>query len=163
MSIWNEGELVVAQGRRRLYWELSKLSPSGVTGATGAGETVSDPVLDDIAQRTILAIDDKPNGLFAVDLTYDRTGVPNPTEINIGRFFTTHQFFTELGVNMPYIFVKLAYGEELPRLERKLNPARNKMVWIRGIDFEPVLCSMDEIDDHVRAMAALREEVAGRR
>jgi carbamoyl-phosphate synthase large subunit len=162
MSIWDNGELVVAQGRKRLYWELGKLSPSGVSGATGAGETVSDPVLDDIAQKTILAIDSKPNGLFAADLTYDKNGVPNPTEINIGRFFTTHQFFTELGVNMPYMFVKLAYGEELPPLEKKLNPAKDHMVWIRGMDFEPVLCSMEEIDANVAQLEVLKKELAGK-
>ncbi len=157
MSIWDNGELVVAQGRKRLYWELSKLSPSGVTGATGAGETVSDPILDEIAQKTIMAIDKKPNGLFAVDLTYDKNGVPNPTEINIGRFFTTHQFFTELGVNMPYMFLKLAYGEEVPAVEKKLNPAKNNMVWIRGMDFEPVLCSAEEIESNVRDLAEFRK------
>jgi carbamoyl-phosphate synthase large subunit len=163
MSIWNEGSLVVAQGRRRLYWELSKLSPSGVTGATGAGETVSDPVLDDIAQRAIVAVDARPHGLFAVDLTYDANGVPNPTEINIGRFFTTHQFFTELGVNMPFLYVKLAYGEELPKLARTLNPADDHMVWIRGIDFEPVLCSMAEVEANVAALKALRSEIHRRK
>lgn len=159
MSIWFNGELVVAQGRRRLYWELGKVSPSGVTGATGGGETVSDPVLDEIAQKTVLAIDKKPHGLFGVDMAYDKNGLPNPTEINIGRFFTTHQFFTELGVNMPYMFVKLAYGEELPKLEKKINPAKDHMVWIRGIDFEPVLVSMDEIDAEVAKLDTLKKEL----
>ena len=28
-------------------------------------------------------------------------GVPNPTEINISRFFTTVRFFTEAGINFP--------------------------------------------------------------
>lgn len=157
MSIWHDGELVVAQGRRRLYWELGKISPSGVTGATGGGETVSDPALDEIARKTVLAIDKKPNGLFGVDMAYDQNGVPNPTEINIGRFFTTHQFFTELGVNMPYIFLKLAYGEELPQISKKLNPAPDHMVWIRGIDFEPVLASMEDIDKNVAALEELKK------
>ena len=159
MSIWHEGELVVAQGRRRLYWELGKISPSGVTGATGGGETVSDSVLDDIATRTVMAIDSKPEGLFGVDLTYDKNGVPNPTEINIGRFFTTHQFFTEIGLNMPYIFVKLAYGEELPPISKKLNPAPDHMVWIRGMDFEPVLAPMAEIDKNVADLEAFKKQL----
>jgi carbamoyl-phosphate synthase large subunit len=30
MSIWN-------QGGKRLYWDLSRISPSGVTGVTGPG------------------------------------------------------------------------------------------------------------------------------
>jgi carbamoyl-phosphate synthase large subunit len=159
MSIWQDGELVVAQGRRRLYWELGKISPSGVTGATGGGETVTDPILDDIARKTVLAIDKKPNGLFAVDMAYDQNGLPNPTEINIGRFFTTHQFFTELGVNMPYIFLKMAYGEELPAISKKLNPAPDHMVWIRGIDFEPVLASMEDIDKNVAALEELKKSL----
>lgn len=159
MSIWHDGKLVVAQGRRRLFWELSKISPSGVTGATGGGETVSDPELDKIAEQTVRAIDSKPEGLFGVDLAYDKDGIPNPTEINIGRFFTTHQFFTELGVNMPYIFVKLAYGESLPPIKRKLNPAPNNMVWVRGIDFEPVLSSMADIDKAVTELDALKKQL----
>ena len=159
MSIWHNGELILAQGRRRLYWELSKLSPSGVTGATGGGETVSDTVLDNIAQKAVLAIDSKPDGLFGVDLTYDKNGVPNPTEINIGRFFTTHQFFTELGVNMPYIFTKLAYGEKLPKIEKILNPAPNHMVWIRGIDFEPILVSARDIEKELVKLEKLKKQL----
>jgi carbamoyl-phosphate synthase large subunit len=159
MSIWHEGELVLAQGRRRLYWELSKISPSGVTGATGTGETVSDPVLDEIARKAVMAIDPKPNGLFGVDMAYDQTGLPNPTEINIGRFFTTHQFFTELGVNMPYVFVKLAYGEEPPKFDKIINPAPDHMMWIRGMDFEPVLASAEQVESEVTKLDAMLKEV----
>jgi biotin carboxylase len=156
MSVWHDGELVVAQGRKRLYWELSRISPSGVTGVTGAGVTIADPALDEIAHAAVLAIDPHPHGLFGVDLTYDRAGVPNPTEINVGRFFTTHQFFTALGVNLPWAFVRLAFGEAPPRFGRRLNPAPDGMVWIRGVDFEPVLATTDEIDGHVAALEELR-------
>ncbi len=159
MSIWHDGELVLAQGRKRLFWELGKISPSGVTGATGGGETVTDPELDEIARRTVLAIDPKPEGLFGVDMAYDKNGKPNPTEINIGRFFTTHQFFTELGINMPYVFVKLAYGETLPEFKTKVNPAKDHMIWIRGIDFEPVLVSRDEVEAEVARLDDLKKEL----
>ena len=155
MSIWRDGELVIAQGRKRLYWELSKISPSGITGATGAGETVSEPTLDEVAMTTVLAVDSKPHGLFGVDLTYDATGVPNPTEINIGRFFTTHQFFTDAGLNMPYIFTKIAYGELAPKLSTKLNPIEPGLVWIRGMDFEPVLTSTKAIEENVESLNEL--------
>jgi len=156
MSIWRDGELVVAQGRRRLYWELSRIAPSGVTGVTGAGVTVADPALDTIAPAAVLAVDPRPDGLFGVDLTYDRAGVPNPTEINVGRFFTTHQFFTALGLNLPYIYLKLALGEPPPPIARRHNPLPEEMVWIRGVDFEPVLASIEEVDRHVAALEELR-------
>lgn len=139
MSIWKDGELMVAQGRKRLYWELAKISPSGVTGATGTGLTYSDLGLDAIAEKAIRSIDSNPTGLFAVDMAYDKNGVPNPTEINIGRFFTTHQFFTDAGLNMPEMFVKLGYGENVPTLDKVKNPLPDGLVWIRGMDFEPVL------------------------
>ena len=153
-SIWKDGELVVAQGRKRLYWEFSNRAPSGVTGITGTGVTVSDPVLDDLAQRAVRAVDDRPNGIFGVDLTFDKKGVPNLTEINIGRFFTTHYFFTAAGLNMPYIYVKLGYGEPLPPLEKKINPLPPGLAWVRGMDCEPVLIPMNEIDACEQALKA---------
>jgi carbamoyl-phosphate synthase large subunit len=156
MSLWKDGELVIAQGRKRLYWELSKLTPSGVTGITGTGVTCSDPILDEIAQKTVLAICKKPNGLFGVDLAYDKNGLPNPTEINIGRFFTTHQFFTECGINMPDIYVRTAHNEkgilEKEGINKKINPAKENMAWIRGVDFEPILTTLEEIESNVKKM-----------
>lgn len=149
MSIWKDGRLVVAQGRKRLYWELGKVSPSGVSGATGTGLTFSDPKLDKIAEAAVRAVDSKPTGLFGVDMAYDQKGVPNPTEINIGRFFTTHQFFTDAGLNMPEIFVKLAFDEKLPKISKKLNPIKNNLLWIRGMDFEPVLTTLDTVEAEV--------------
>lgn len=159
MSIWHEGELVVAQSRMRLYWELAKVSPSGVTGATGGAKTVRDERVDEIARRAILAIDERPHGLFGVDMTYDRAGTPNPTEINIGRFFTTHHFFTALGLNMPDIFVTLALGGEPVLPETRINPLPAEMVWIRGIDFLPVLSSTAEIEQHESALQERRHRL----
>lgn len=153
-SIWNEGELVVAQGRRRISWEFADRSPSGVTGITGVAVTVSDEQLDDIALRAIRAVDAKPHGIFSVDLTYDSHGVPNPTEINIGRFFTTHLFFTQAGLNMPHIAVRLAFGEPPPPLERRINPLPPGLVWVRGMDRVPVLTDLSAIDALQKALQA---------
>lgn len=147
MSIYKDGDLVVAQGRKRLYWEFSNRTQSGVTGITGTGMTVSDSVLDEIAQKAIFAIDKKPNGIFSVDLTYDKDGIPNPTEINIGKFFTTHYFFTKAGLNMPYIYLKLAFGEPVLEIPKKLNPLPDGLLWVRGMDKEPLLTTVKEIDD----------------
>lgn len=159
MSLWKDGELVVAQGRKRLYWELAKISPSGVTGATGTGLTYSDAELDDIARRAVLAVDDKPDGLFGVDMAYDKNGVPNPTEINIGRFFTTHEFFTQAGLNMPELFVKLGYGETVPKIDNNTNPLPDGLVWIRGMDFRPVLSNMKIVEESVAERDRILQEL----
>jgi len=145
-SIWYEGDLVVAQGRRRLQWEFSDRAPSGVTGITGAGVTIRDERVDEIARQAIFAIDDRPHGIFAVDMTLDAGGVPNPTEINIGRFFTTSLFFTTAGLNMPYIYTRLALGETAPVPEPRINPLPPGLLWVRGMDREPVLTTLAEAD-----------------
>ncbi len=75
-SIWDHGKLVVAQGRRRLYWEFGSKFLSGVSGMTGAGEIVSDPVVDQVAISSIKAIDACPGGVWGVDMTYNSEGIP---------------------------------------------------------------------------------------
>ncbi len=159
LSIWKDGKLVVAQSRKRLYWEFANRAPSGITGLTGTGITVSDKVLDEIAQKAILSIDKKPNGIFGVDLTYDKDGIPNPTEINIGRFFTTHHFFTAAGLNMPYIFVKLAFNEKLPPLPKKINPLPPGLAWVRGMDFLPILTDIKKINLCEEELGKRREKL----
>ncbi len=148
LSIWKDGELIVAQGRKRLYWEFANRSVSGVTGITGTGVTVSDKKFDALAIKSIKAIDECPNGIYGVDMTYDKKGIPNPTEINIGRFFTTHQFFTEAGLNLPYIYIKLAFSEKPPKIKRKINPLPNDLAWVRGMDVEPVLTTLKRINSY---------------
>lgn len=144
-SIWRQGELVVAQSRKRLSWLFANRAPSGVTGVTGVGLTIRDPTVDDLALRAIRAVDPAPHGIFSVDMTYGKDGGLYLTEINIGRFFTTIHFFTAAGVNFPAIFFDLALGGRPPRLRRKVNPLSPGLLWIRGMDTAPVLTSVRSI------------------
>lgn len=146
LSIWYHGELVVAQTRRRLSWNFGNRTLSGVTGITGVGETYSDERVDRISRDAIFAIDSKPHGIFAVDMTYDKSGIPNPTEINIGRFFTTHYFFTKAGLNMPKIYCDIALDGNFPSLEKRVNPLPDGLIWIRGMDVEPVMTTRSELE-----------------
>ena len=145
LSLWYEGELVVAQSRRRLSWNFGDRTLSGVTGITGVAETVADETVDRVAQDAIRAIDARPHGIWGVDMTYDQDGLPNPTEINIGRFFTTHYFFTKAGLNLPEIYCNIALKGEFPALERKINPLPAGLVWIRGMDRQPILTTISEL------------------
>ncbi len=158
-SIWEKGELLVAQGRLRKYWEFGNRSPSGVTGLTGTGVTLSDPALDELAVRCILAVDAAPDGIYSVDLTYDHDGMPNPTEINIGRFFTTHDFFSRAGLNFPDIFVKRALGIDVRLPNVRFNPLPDGLAWVRGLDSEPVLTTERDIDASEQVLAGLRENI----
>ena len=143
-SIWHDGNLVVAQGRKRLYWAFANRAQSGVTGLTGTGLTINNSKLDELAILCIKAADSKPHGIFSVDFTYDKNDYPNPTEINIAKFFTTHHFITKTGCNMPEILVQLAFGEYKGPYN-VINPCKPDMYWIRGIDVLPVLLHKREI------------------
>jgi carbamoyl-phosphate synthase large subunit len=79
-------------------------------------------------------------------MAYDQSDVPNPTEINVGRFFTTHLFFSKAGLNLPEIYCTIALDGKLPDLPRKINPLPNGLVWIRGMDTEPVLTTREELE-----------------
>lgn len=149
LSIWHEGELVVAQTRIRKGWTHGNRTLSGVTGVTKVGQTFSDPVVSDIAIASIKAVDSKPHGIYGVDMAYDKSGVPNPTEINISRFFTTVLFFTEAGLNMPEIFKDIILYNKFPELDNKFNPLPDGLMWLRGMDAIPRLLSNEQIHNEV--------------
>ena len=146
LSIWYEGKLVVAQTRKRTGWIHGNRSASGVTGVTKVGTTCSDAKVDEIAMKSIMAVTDKPHGIFGVDMTYDKNGVPNPTEINISRFFTTVLFFTKAGLNMPEIFANLGLSGKMPDLPKAVNPLPDGLLWLRGMDTVPRLARAEDLE-----------------
>ena len=149
LSIWHEGELIVAQTRARKGWTHGNRAISGVTGVTKVGVTISDEQVNKIAINTVKAVSDKPHGIFGVDMAYDKNGIPNPTEINISRFFTTVRFFTEAGINFPEIFKQLALGEEINIRKGLINPLENGLMWLRGMDTEPMLIKEGDIEQRI--------------
>jgi len=149
LSIWYEGDLVVAQTRQRKGWTHGSRSISGVTGVTKVGVTYESEEVNRIAIEAIRAVAKKPHGIFGVDMAYDKNGIPNPTEINISRFFTTVLFFTEAGLNLPEIFKDLALYQELPQLSKKINPLPNDLYWLRGMDVAPRLMTSEQIKSEV--------------
>jgi len=149
LSVWHEGELILAQTRAREGWTHGNRAISGVTGVTKVGVTVSDEQVTQIAINTVKAVSDKPHGIFGVDMAFDKNGIPNPTEINISRFFTTVRFFTEAGVNFPEIFKQLALGEKISIKKGTINPLENGLMWVRGMDTEPRLVVKDSIKQEI--------------
>jgi hypothetical protein len=149
LSIWHEGELVVAQSRERKGWTHGNRSISGVTGVTKVGVTCDNEEVTRIAMDSIRAVSIKPHGIFGVDMAYDKSGIPNPTEINISRFFTTVLFFTEAGLNMPEIFKDIAINSEFPNLKNKINPLPAGLLWLRGMDVAPRLMTQNAISQEV--------------
>lgn len=146
LSLWKDGELVCSQGRRRISYVLPHVSPSGITGAPAVCHTIHREDINEIGVKAMLAIDEKPHGVFFIDFKCDADGQPKITEVNGGRFGTTSpHFYAKAGFNLPYLMAKLAYGEEIGSIP-KFNVLPADLYWIRTLDCGPVLTSLEEIE-----------------
>jgi carbamoyl-phosphate synthase large subunit len=140
-SVWRNGELVTSMARERLEYIYAYLAPSGIMGTPAVQKTVQDNTINKISTEAVLAIDPNFTGIASVDLKESNAGVPCVTEINPGRMFTTSFFFSyaskvlfnDYRINIPYLYTKLAYKEEIPKLE-KYNPLPADIYWIRHMD-----------------------------
>lgn len=143
-SLWDRGRIVCSQVRERLEYIYPYLAPSGVTGTPVLAVTRDRPDVDDLATRAVLAIDPEASGVWCVDLKEDAGGVPRPTEVNCGRFFTTSHFFTAAGVNIPDLYVRLAFGDPIPDVA-PYGTLDEGIYWIRHIDCPAVIRTDDEL------------------
>jgi len=129
-SVWKDGELITSQARERVEYLFGNLSASGQSSSPSVARTVHRDDVNRIATMAVKAVDECATGVFCCDMKENAEGVPCITEINCGRFFTTSNFFTTCGSNMPYIYVKLAHGEEIEAVP-KYNPIAPDLYWIR--------------------------------
>lgn len=137
-SLWKDGEIVTSQARERLEYIFGNLTPSGQTSSPSVAKTVHRSDVNESATKAVLTVAPKATGIFCVDMKENKEGIPCVTEINIGRFFTTSNFFAKAGCNMPWYYIKMAYEEEIPIL-KKYNPIPENYYWIRLMDKGPVL------------------------
>lgn len=77
------------------------------------------------------------SGIFCVDLKENSQGIPIITELNMGRYFTTSDFFATIGMNTPYEQYKYLVDGLLPN--KWINEAIPGTTWVRGMDTEPYL------------------------
>lgn len=142
-SLWNEGNLITSAARERLEYVFGNLTPSGQSSSPSVARTVHKEDVNETATKAILTVDKNATGIFCVDMKENKDGIACVTEINAGRFFTTINFLAELGINMPYIYIQLAYGEGIPNLPR-YNAAPEDHYWVRLMDKAPILVKGDE-------------------
>lgn len=145
-SIWWNGELITAQARERLEYIFGNLTPSGQTSSPSVAKTVNRDDIDEIGQAAVRAVSDKPHGVFCVDMKEGADGVPKVTEINVGRFFTTSNFFAHAGLNMPAMYIELAMTGKLRNKPKQLQPLAENLYWVRMIDMGFKLVKDNEWD-----------------
>jgi len=143
-SVWQDGELVAGQARQRLEYLYGHFTPSGQTSTPAIARTVRIAKVDEVAARAIRALDPEPRGVYCVDMKESADGQPKITEINAGRFFTTSNFFTAAGLNMPDQLMRCALGERPARCGS--SPLEPDLYWIRMMDMGYTLVPGDELD-----------------
>jgi carbamoyl-phosphate synthase large subunit len=136
-AIFKEGELITSVVWERIKYIIAHVSPSGITGTPSVARIIENKHVNKTAIEVVDSITKIPNGIFSIDFKENKNGTPCVTEINPGRFFTPSYMYVKAGVNLPEIYLKLAFNEEIPRLP-KINAFKKKILWIRGIDIEPV-------------------------
>jgi len=137
-SLWKDGNLIVSQARERLEYLFGYLTPSGQTSSPSVAKTIHNDTVNDTATKAVLAVDKKATGVFGVDLKENDKGIPCVTEINAGRFYTTSNFFTEAGLNMPHMHIQLAFGE-IFGYGANIDPLESNLYWVRGMDVKAKL------------------------
>lgn len=136
-AIFKEGNLITSLVWERIEYIISHVSPSGITGTPSVARIIENEHVNNIAVDVVNSITKRPNGIFSIDFKENKEDVPCVTEINPGRFFTPSYMYVEAGINLPEIYLKLAFDEPIPKLPQ-FNAFKRKIFWIRGIDIEPV-------------------------
>lgn len=132
-----DGELYHCQARERVEHHFAKQMVSGQSSTPSIARTVDYPEISFYAASCVLECVERPNGIYGVDMKCDQNGRPVMTEINYGRYYTTNDFFSTLGVNTPYEEYMYVKSGILP--EKKIDSITDTFYWIRGLDHEPVL------------------------
>jgi carbamoyl-phosphate synthase large subunit len=143
-SLWRDGKLITSQARERIEYLFGNLSVSGQSSSPSVARTVHRTDVNQVATAAIKAIDEHATGIFCVDLKENIHGTPCVTEINAGRFFTTSNFFSALGLNMPYMYVLMAHDQEIPTVPQ-YNPLEEGLYWVRLPDAMPKLLTESDV------------------
>ena len=144
IGVFKDGVCVTGQCRERDRYVIPHVSPSGITGAPAVSHTVHRSDVEEIAKKAALVLDPALSGVVFVDLKEDAGGTPRVTELNAGRFGTTHFFYTAAGLNLPWITACLALGRDYGVVAQS-NPLPADLYWVRTLDVGPVLISADDV------------------
>jgi len=151
MGLFKQGRLITSQCRERLAYVIPHVSPSGITGAPAISQTIHDERINQIGEHAVRVLDPLYEGVGFVDMKGDTAEQARVTELNAGRFGTTHYFYTAAGANFPEFMLKVAANEDLELPKYDILP--EGLVWIRTLDAGPVLTTREAIK--ARAYPAL--------
>ena len=145
-SVWDRGKLIIAQKLTRVVRGITGISLHGVT-SRGVQVCDGPDSLNEIGVAAIRALTPEPHGIFRVDFVTDSNGVPNVTEIDSGRFTTNNSVnWFPVGINMPRVILKLAFGEPLDFEPPLINPYSTDIVSVSAVNRSQVFIKRSEVE-----------------
>jgi hypothetical protein len=146
--LFHNGELLRCAIAERVYYIMSKVAPSGVTGNTSFGRLVNDPNVFNVAKNAMDFMFEKTNahkhGFFTVDLKEDKNGRPYVTEVNI-RYVAFIQCYAAGGANLPEDQIRVLDND--PAFDRnfRLYEFEPDMIFLRDVDEQPIIMKESQL------------------
>ena len=143
LALYNNGELIASQTRKRLYFEHKEMTKSGV-GYTGGVMSIQRDDIHELSDEIVKSFGFVLNGPIGIDFVADHKGQLKLTEVQACRFYTTTYFLSLMGLNFPRILVDTFRGDA-PKLDKKINPVPAGMVWMQRFGADDTLRHRNEI------------------
>lgn len=141
-GVWKDGQLVRGHVKERISYALAGSVPSGISGTAGTIRSLDRPDVEETARAAVRVLDPGAEGIFAVDFKENAEGTACLTEVNAGRFLTSSlHFFAEVPFPLPYLYVKLAFGER----DDVDFPPTEGIHLIRALDCRPRVLTEEEV------------------
>jgi carbamoylphosphate synthase large subunit len=153
-SVWRDGTLLLTKVCERLSYFGGGAQPSGMSSTPGLARTVIEPDVIAVCAAAIRAVDERPAGVYTLDLKADTTGRPCVTEINAGRFAMITPFFDSTGRhNMAATYVRVFRGEPITIPD----PDDTVEDWymVRDLDTLPGIFHADELFDGIEDLQTM--------
>lgn len=148
MGIWKHGQCIIGKIAERLKYLFGANIPSGTMSTPSLATLTRQEEVLDVCLKSVACLEEKPHGIYSIDLKCDAQGAPKITEINIGRFFRISPIFNFAGKhNLATVYLRLALGQEIeiPEQERFHDIGEEPVYWICDIDDTPSVLTHSEL------------------
>jgi len=146
--LYHNGELLRSAIAERVYYIMSKVAPSGITGNTCFGRLVNDPNVFKVAKQAMDIMFEKTkapkHGFFTVDLKEDKDGKPMVTEVNV-RFVAFTQCYAAGGANIPEDMIRILDNDSSFDRNFKLYEFEPDMIFLRDVDEQPIIMKESQL------------------
>lgn len=133
LSVWQKGKLKASGAWERLEYYISSAAVSGVSGQASIGKTIVSKEIERLGIEVVKKIAREPNGIFVIDVRYDKKGEPKVTEVE-NRLSGRPWLLAKAGVNLAEVIVKCFL--KLPVKRRRV---KEGVMIYRQLDMEPVI------------------------